>query len=1315
MPRHGSCSPRTLRSSVAAALKLTLVMTLTIAGQITSAVHAQSETQPVTIRIQWGGGQPRTWSGQLQVDSGTIVSAQPLSLSVDGPVNTLPRDNRVVIDHWQASEFGGVDLTLEVAPDTRIALALENAEDPDLRLQRAFEISSILSQPALLKLDASGNQLSLERSVSDQIAVDIQRDNLVFTSGETIAFAWAPNRAQLNSDSITGKLHLRRSASNSTILHSEIYSFELDGSGSAPLQNVEFKLPEQEGVYQIELSVSNSWSPLSGRQRSVRRLIELVVLEEQAREPGNEDWRMMTEIDLAKEAFPSGVENLWARWNRFRVFGDQIQQYPEPVSSVGTQALVRILPAGWLAIPVEFKTPGQPHMIEIEFLDQPETSATVSLVELDERGQPRPLGVDAGIEIPSTASDRSALTSHRMMTWPQSRQAFVVIKNQNAAGNVTLGKLGIKLGGKRLPVTDRHTNPIESDTRQYMAFLDQPILADMFGIQGSLDPGYGERLDDWQSIYHASDQLVQWLKSEGYSGMYLTVMADGSTLYPSDHVRPTPRYDSGILFADRRDPYRKDVVAMLYRMFEREGLSLIPVFRFNAPLPDASLPQVPAQLIDFNQEVQRRKIDERLPVYNPLDREVQHAVKQVIDEFVDRYGHQPAYRGLALTLAPDCYTLLPGSRWGYDSTTVRRFAQQHPEVRLDNDWQSVRSQLLETFRPQWFQWRTAEMTAWYQSLGESVCRDRSDVSLVLAPVDLYQNRELAAALTPSLYRYPEVAEVMESFGLSAQLTQSSSAERPQPIKFLAPHRLALDRTLAQERVSYSMEQSSRMKDWWRQMGAAGDLFDHRSSWFELDGLRTHPDFLRITSQTSPLLRRQSLRRGGAAACQSWSQALKDRDSQVLIDGGDYLSLMQRPATEAWLRVYRQLPARSFVDVPTKASDPAALPLAVRQWKGTQATTFYCVNASPWPLKVQLVSHSTSRREIPVINWFDDSQLTLNSPTETRSTGSISFTVTREIPPFGLIGGRLPAGVQLDSFGFALPEETGKQLRRRVLGLQTRLSKAQQALPMNVLTNGNFEREPHRPLNGWTIGSQPAESFRIRSTDLEAGSAETGLIAKRYLEISNQSNGAAWVRSNLIDVPESGRLSISAWLRTPDRNLQPALRISVEGKTEQGSYYRFGSVGQLSPQPDQNQIETDWKRFAVHFDDLPDGVTELRIGFDLMDAGVVHVTQVDVYDHWFDDNDAKVITQMLASTDALLLQAETYERCRRLLESYWARFLDHYVPEETEVTRSDPSAVQPSPDAERTGQLESRSVNNRSQRDNSGNKVPMFRRFRGWRR
>jgi hypothetical protein len=40
----------------------------------------------------------------------------------------------------------------------------------------------------------------------------------------------------------------------------------------------------------------------------------------------------------------------------------------------------------------------------------------------------------------------------------------------------------------------------------------------------------------------------------------------------------------GTFFASGQDPVRKDVVEMLLRMFEREGLQLAPAVQFNTPL-----------------------------------------------------------------------------------------------------------------------------------------------------------------------------------------------------------------------------------------------------------------------------------------------------------------------------------------------------------------------------------------------------------------------------------------------------------------------------------------------------------------------------------------------------------------------------------------------------------------------------------------------------------------------------------------------------------------------------------------------------------
>lgn len=184
-------------------------------------------------------------------------------------------------------------------------------------------------------------------------------------------------------------------------------------------------------------------------------------------------------------------------------------------------------------------------------------------------------------------------------------------------------------------------------------------------------------------------------------------------------------------------------------------------------------------------------------------------------------------------------------------------------------------------------------------------------------------------------------------------------------------------------------------------------------------------------------------------------------------------------------------------------------------------------------------------------------------------------------------------------------------------------------------------------------------------------------------------------------------------------LKSNLRFVCPLKVSRGGagYYRFGSVGSLSTDQGVNQIETHWKRFAVHFDDLPVGtLANLRVGFDLMGAGQVDIDNVEVFDRWFDENDAKAITQMLASTGPLLSRPESFDSCRRLLEGYWAKFLDEYI-----VTEDTGENFQPERTATATNRempLQNRDApvasSSRSEDSNSGKrKIPMFRRFRGF--
>ena len=80
-------------------------------------------------------------------------------------------------------------------------------------------------------------------------------------------------------------------------------------------------------------------------------------------------------------------------------------------------------------------------------------------------------------------------------------------------------------------------------------------------------------MDDWVTFYEAGRRLIEYLQYAGYNAVVLSVLARGGTIYPSDLLNPTPRYDTGVFFSTGQDPVRKDVLEMLFRLFDREELN----------------------------------------------------------------------------------------------------------------------------------------------------------------------------------------------------------------------------------------------------------------------------------------------------------------------------------------------------------------------------------------------------------------------------------------------------------------------------------------------------------------------------------------------------------------------------------------------------------------------------------------------------------------------------------------------------------------------------------------------------------------------
>jgi hypothetical protein len=66
----------------------------------------------------------------------------------------------------------------------------------------------------------------------------------------------------------------------------------------------------------------------------------------------------------------------------------------------------------------------------------------------------------------------------------------------------------------------------------------------------------------------------------------LAVYADGGTIYPSQWVESSLQYDNGRLASNGQDPIQKDVLELIFRLFDRSGLALVPELQFDAPLPE---------------------------------------------------------------------------------------------------------------------------------------------------------------------------------------------------------------------------------------------------------------------------------------------------------------------------------------------------------------------------------------------------------------------------------------------------------------------------------------------------------------------------------------------------------------------------------------------------------------------------------------------------------------------------------------------------------------------------------------------------------
>jgi hypothetical protein len=690
---------------------------------------------------------------------------------------------------------------------------------------------------------------------------------------------------------------------------------------------------------------------------------------------------------------------------------------------------------------------------------------------------------------------------------------------------------------------------------------------------------------------------------------------------------------------------------MLFRLFDREGLTLVPAIQFSSTLDEleqqlrgAEEQAVGIRLAEGQGRSWRelRGADHGMaPHYNPLDPRVQAAMRQVLNELTDRYARHSAFGGLALQMDPETYTVLPGEPWGQDQVTRHRFEQSlargGAEPKAENKETKKAEFRSRDHQRDWLAWRARQMAQFHRDVLEDLTRRRPDTQLLLLGGNMFTSPAAKPLLRPTLPNEPNVQAALLQLGLDVEHYADQ-----QRIVFCRPDRIAPRTPLNPQAVNINLATNPVVDSTFSQIQSAASLFYHEVLPISLPSFDAASPFGQENTRTALFTH---VAPSSVCNRQRFVHHLALRDVHAWLDGGWMLAMGQEDSVRPLFDTLRQLPARRFDTVEPQASGLPSQPLVVRTLVHDKSTYIYVVNDSPWSLSAEIDAQTPGTCAVTPLG-----NRTLPEP---RWIGP-QMTWDIDLEPYDVVGAMINSDqVHVETWRVTIDRNSYAHLRQQVNELSARATMLGRANGLNVLVNPSFEQATDR-LPGWIHAQKPGISIAPNSQEHFDGA--------QSLRMSNQSAGeVAWIRSDAFSPPKTGRIAVMVRLKVADPQQQPPLRLAVEGRRLDGStYYKPFNVVQ---NPRVQLLASDWgeKPFVMLVSDLPtQELADLRVGFDLMGQGEVWIDDVQVYDRWFPKNERDDL-MIMSGLAARSLSMGQLADCQRILSGYWPQFLLEYVP------------------------------------------------------
>ncbi|MGL4511627.1 MAG: hypothetical protein ACRCT8_00940 [Lacipirellulaceae bacterium] len=982
-------------------------------------------------------------------------------------------------------------------------------------------------------------------------------------------------------------------------------------------------LPIDEGVYRVVLRATRPagftkrFMPSAAGKPLAERSFQVLVVDP-ARRPGvPSEWRESHALNPASPRWRDRLPT-WTTWRRLSwIEGGAPGSLPGGPARVAGSPLVELPPAPtpgdahWQAYPLPVTKPGATCLVEVELdfaqrsASAPLSTACLAVFDADTGGALRPLGEGVVVEAPRWNAQGSP-TVVRLACRPRTNTPLLVVANPNVRAALRYGAVRVLQASSESPTPTGAGRHVALDWRGD----DLPTA-----VGASLDPS-GE--PDLASHFEAATIAAERVALAGATTALVPIDA-ASCGYPANNATTSAAGD---------DLPAIDPLAITLAEFDRRGLAVVPVIRFEA---DRSVLEPPAQ----------------------------QDLAAAMDRLVTRCESSPAFAGVAVRLGGD--ELLRGDDEGYDTATVDRFlatlSKRWPEGAArspDAHAAAIRAGAAD----EWARYRYAQCLAVQAPWRSRVEGARPDGVglLAIGAVDL-----LASGATPRLARGSGVEELLRSRGVIAAEAGGGSLPiaAPRAVALAAPLAdYARGPWLAQE-VRQELEAAfSRGPSTSVELTATPLKVRLLRSGPLIDGAADAPD-LTVACVAAPMgADQQALAETIAAGC----------PATVIDATAARAGLIDARCVES-RRLLASL-TRGVVDAPGLTT-PASRgrDVTIEAYSTPDATFIVAVNTTPWSAEAQATINTPQRCLATSIG-----AATASADGEWYEAGS--HAVQMALAPHQAIAWRFASkGIEPGGVRERFPAAAGAELGARIDDVKSRDRTRRR--PYDAAPNPSFESiDALAGPVGWRVDG---------STEPPLTGDKAAKEGTRTLVVPSTSS--AGIACEPFPLPATGQLAATFWARGRDLSPDAELQLSIE---QDGGPYRVetrvpaAQIGAGSGDA--------WQPVLFAVGDLPlDAAGKIRLRFAVRGEGSVEVDDLRLEDLMLplEEYAADLRTQKLALVK-LSLAAETalaegrLGDARRIVDGYWARFVtEHFPPQEraAEVAaKVDPQPVEQTADA-----------------------------------